>query len=345
MPLQICSLCFGRCENWDSFRGKCLANDGELRRKAAYYTWDSETDEIEVKPAKVCKKEIRLEYTEEPEEIDYIVEAEVVEEEEQEQEEDFIVSEVEEQEEPGDVKPGTSQMSESPTTIYICEECGEGMKGILKYTKHKFQHDMNLQKRIRYSDKIIEKVQQTCGTDALQSEETLLVKSWTQKKRKKLRNSGEAYITNGAQKVEKKQVQPVDCSSCVHKCADNFTERERELLHKYYWEQDYAGKRLFVHENVTERKCVRPQKADSRRKFTLEYYLNDKRVCKKFFTCTLDITDRIVMHCKLKARMNVDVTTDNRGKKGNRYGRYPMGRKSNEVTDETVEIVDVNVTY
>lgn len=65
---------------------------------------------------------------------------------------------------------------------------------------------------------------------------------------------------------------------------------------------------------MLEKKCER-SKSDSRRKFTLVYQLNGKRCCKKFFTHTFDITDRVVMNCKFKARNNLDVGTDFRGTK------------------------------
>lgn len=44
LPLQICSLCFGRCENWDAFRTRCQANNTQLRLQYAELTWESETD-------------------------------------------------------------------------------------------------------------------------------------------------------------------------------------------------------------------------------------------------------------------------------------------------------------
>lgn len=50
MPMQICSLCFGRCENWESFRSRCQNNDGVLR--AAFLSKptfeENEQDEVDV---------------------------------------------------------------------------------------------------------------------------------------------------------------------------------------------------------------------------------------------------------------------------------------------------------
>lgn len=48
--MQICSLCFGRCENWESFRSRCQNNDGVLR--AAFLSKptfeENEQDEVDV---------------------------------------------------------------------------------------------------------------------------------------------------------------------------------------------------------------------------------------------------------------------------------------------------------
>lgn len=198
--------------------------------------------------------------------------------------------------------------------MYVCEECGEFAKGLLAYRKHKFQHMVNIKKRFRHSDKIIDKVSNTFGP-VTEDQDQLLVQSWTQRSRKRMRNSGEAYMNNSAVKVEKRQVKPIDCSTCVYKCNQNFTEAEREQLHREYWAKDYGGKRIFLHESVEEKRCLRQWTANSRRQFTLVYTLLRRRVCKKFFVATLDITDKVVMHCKQKARNNVDVATDFRGTK------------------------------
>lgn len=204
--------------------------------------------------------------------------------------------------------------------VYVCEECGEYVKGLLAYRKHKFQHMVNIKKRFRHSDKIIDKVTNSFGP-VIEDQDQLLVQSWTQRNRKRMRNSGEAYINNSAVKVEKKQVQPIDCSACFHKCNQNFTDAEREQIHREYWAKDYGAKRLFLHESVEEKRCLRQRQTNSRRQFTLEYTFLGKRVCKKFFVATLDITDKVVMHCKVKARHNEDVATDFRGTKGSRRGR------------------------
>lgn len=42
--MQICSLCFGRCENWDGYQSRCQANDEFLRKK---YTVEVEPWELE----------------------------------------------------------------------------------------------------------------------------------------------------------------------------------------------------------------------------------------------------------------------------------------------------------
>lgn len=186
--------------------------------------------------------------------------------------------------------------------MLICEECGQHVRGMLAFRKHSFQHTRNLNKRLRNVSKIVPK---TNG-------EEILVKSWTQKSRKKLRNSGQEYINSRAKVVTKKHVKPA-CTTCAFKCRDSFTATEREELFQSYWAMDYGAQRRFVHENVGEKKCHRSLTEGSRRKFTLAYSLLGRRVCKNFFCATLDISDRIVMVCKSKARQNIDVATDYRG--------------------------------
>ena len=158
------------------------------------------------------------------------------------------------------------------------------------------------------------KVESSGGKIEKGTEEELLVKSWTQKERKKLRESGQAYINKKANLVQKRSVKPVNCS-CRHRCLDNFTEAEREQIFKHYWSMDFGDKRRYVHQMVLERPCKRILTTQSRRSHTLEYSLNGKRVCKKFFCATLNIADQVIQVIKLKARQNMDVATDLRGHK------------------------------
>ena len=210
---------------------------------------------------------------------------------------------------------------DNPFQSCICEECGAVLKNMLAYRKHKFHHAKNLKTSLRKLESVKAKLDNING-----EEEELLVKSWTWKERKKMRESGQAYINSRAAKINKKSVKPIFCS-CYHKCTQNFTDEEREQLFQNYWNMDYGEKRRYVHEVVFERPCKRNDNPNSRRNHTLEYTLNGKRVCKRFFCATLDITDRIVMHCKMKARQNIDVAVDLRGAKtAERMKRNKQGR-------------------
>lgn len=197
--------------------------------------------------------------------------------------------------------------------IFFCDECGKQIKGCLNFRKHTFQHEKNLTKRVRNIQKALTEDNRHNVT-LVKKEELVLVKSWTQKARKKLKDSGEEYINSRAELVGKRRVKPVPCT-CNHKCNDLFSTSDRERIHRSYWEMDYGGQRQFVFDNVLEKKVHRRITIyDSRRQFTLEYSFEGKRVCKRFFIGTLDITDRIVMNCRAKARQNLDITKDLRGK-------------------------------
>lgn len=46
--MQICSLCFGRCENWASFRSRCQDNDEELRAASVSKMGNEEQIDVDV---------------------------------------------------------------------------------------------------------------------------------------------------------------------------------------------------------------------------------------------------------------------------------------------------------
>lgn len=170
---------------------------------------------------------------------------------------------------------------------------------------------MRIEKRVRLT-KVASRVKEL--HESVSGEDSqLLVQSWTNKERKRLRDSGQAYINTRAAVVSKKSVQSINCDACVYKCSLQIPPEVREQIFNQYWSMGFANQRSFLNDNVLERKCG--FRRGSRRQFTLEYSFNQKRVCKKFFCGTLDISDRAVMCCKMKARNNMDVTVDLRGTK------------------------------
>lgn len=306
LPMQICSLCFGRCENWDSFRSRCQANNDQLRAQCPEVEWESDEekeqeDEVYIKPVP-CKME-----SEEQEETEEYFE--------QEQEtiaQDYqIIIETEDMAEETtpieeDVKPQDVKFNDSKSNILICEECGLHVKGLLALRKHSFQHANNIHKPVKNVKRLPQPVDE---------EAKRLVSSWTMKSRKKLKAAGEAYINSTAKLVPKRQVKPGCLPTCPYKCHENFTDQERQQLFQAYWAMSFGDQREFCHENVTEKKCNRTLAEGGRRKYTLIYSFLGKRTCKTFFCDTLDISDRVVAVCKTKARQSLDVSRDYRGAK------------------------------
>lgn len=137
---------------------------------------------------------------------------------------------------------------------------------------------------------------------------------WKANRRKFLRNTGQEYVTEKGITVRARAVQPKDCSKCVKKCSLNFTEADRQNIHKSYWALgDHELQRIFISgliEEAAPRRVRVAKDQPSRRSVTRHYFLrNGKKriqVCMGFFLATLDITEALVK-CTL---MNRDETTN-----------------------------------
>lgn len=172
------------------------------------------------------------------------------------------------------------------------------------------QHKLNVTKRVRSIERTLSRLSHVSVDE---KEEDALLKSWTQKRRKKLKNSGQVYVDTAGRLRDKRSVRPCPCK-CNHKCK-TFSEEERQKFFDEYWSRDYGGQRKFIFDNIIEKKCNRhtTSATDSRRQNTLEYFLDGNRVCKVFFTSTLDIVDKVILTCMKKAREGKDHTMDYRG--------------------------------
>lgn len=197
----------------------------------------------------------------------------------------------------------------------------------MNFRKHEFQHKKKLTKRMH---NISSKPLNQLGV--VEKEEELLLKSWTQKERKQRKNSGQDYMSTGGKLVKKRAVKQVQCK-CAHKCNQSFGSSDRERIVRHYWSLDYANQRKFIFDNVLERKCHRQTtKNPSRRNYTFEYSFEGTRVCKQFFVGTLDIIEKVIITCKMKARSGKDYTIDFRG-------RHHLVKKEERERDES------NATY
>lgn len=125
--------------------------------------------------------------------------------------------------------------------------------------------------------------------------------SWNKNVRKKLRNTGQAYMSVRGQYRTARQVRPKDCSNCKKACNTKFPEAERQKIHKTYWALgDNEKQKLFISTLVEEMPvaAVRTKAEKSRRSVTRQYFFRSGRtklaVCKGFFLATLDISETVV---------------------------------------------------
>lgn len=125
--------------------------------------------------------------------------------------------------------------------------------------------------------------------------------SWNKNVRKKLRNTGKAYISVRGQYKTARHVRPKDCSRCKKDCNIKFPELERLKIHKAYWALgDNEKQKLFISTLVEEMPvaAVRTKAEKSRRSVTRQYFFRNGKtklaVCKGFFLATLDISETVV---------------------------------------------------
>ena len=124
---------------------------------------------------------------------------------------------------------------------------------------------------------------------------------WAKNVRKKLRISGQEYISSRGKLMSGRKVQPKDCSACKKNCNVSFSEKERQKIHETYWRlPSDLTKRYFISSLVEEVpvRSVRTKAEKSRRSATRLYHLRLGRkkvpVCKGFFLATLDISESVV---------------------------------------------------
>lgn len=125
--------------------------------------------------------------------------------------------------------------------------------------------------------------------------------SWKMNKRRKMRNSGQEYLSCRGKIMAGRHVSPKDCSKCKKKCNESFSEEDREKIHKAFWGLcDSEKQKLFISTMVEEgpKATTRTKSEQSRRTVTRHYYLRlgkrKRPVCLGFFRATLDISESVI---------------------------------------------------
>lgn len=147
--------------------------------------------------------------------------------------------------------------------------------------------------------------------------------TWKKNCTKRLRNSGKSYITLGKRKeMPERKLKPSCNDKCNHKCGSKFSEEERLIIFKNYWDMaDIVKQRTYI---LTVMQEINPKyrytARDAGRATNHAFYFfkddTKMRVCKQFFIATLGITNRCIRTVKSKIK-NGTLGQDNRGKHDN----------------------------
>ena len=122
------------------------------------------------------------------------------------------------------------------------------------------------------------------------------VELWARNVKKRLRNSGEQYISSRGKQIKGRSIKPCCPLTCPLKCSTKFDERDRKEIFEDYWALgDKREQQHFIVRHVEERTVTRKRVGSEKRNTTCHYFLNKKesnsreQVCRTFFLNTMDI--------------------------------------------------------
>lgn len=141
---------------------------------------------------------------------------------------------------------------------------------------------------------------------------------WIKNKRKQGKNSGKEYTKSTGTTAKKREVKPHSCERCRYKCPYNVTDETRETICQDFWALGSIDRqRDFITNNIEEDEVAsRKQNTAERKEVTRKYFLPGKiRVCKSFFSKTLDISYQMITTALAKRTPSLTSKPDMRGKK------------------------------
>lgn len=144
---------------------------------------------------------------------------------------------------------------------------------------------------------------------------------WKRNVSKRLRASGEEYVSSRGKVVPKREMGPVCSEKCQWKCGETPADERVKLFDVYWAIGDTTGQRQFIINNTQIIQTKRPiQQESSRRKVSYVYHLNlsgeKRRICKTFFLNTLGIKEDIVYGAVKKLNDCGILERDGRGSHG-----------------------------
>ena len=124
-------------------------------------------------------------------------------------------------------------------------------------------------------------------------------KNWKNVKRKKNKDAGKKYTSCSGKEIPAKTVKETCGQKCQFECIKSFADEDRNNLLREYWQMaDYSSQRDFILHHIKEKECATHKVHAVQRNFRKEFYLpkdgDEIRVCKGFFTNTLDISESVL---------------------------------------------------
>nr|XP_047139760.1 uncharacterized protein LOC124815282 [Hydra vulgaris] len=149
-------------------------------------------------------------------------------------------------------------------------------------------------------------------------------------------NEGESYVDKKGIHHEKKQVR--ECiHNCRFKCNDRVSEQERQNIFKQYWELgSWELQSASLNSSIKVKEPRRKKKTGPRSKtLSCQFFFLDKRVCKKFFLCTLNVTNKQVTNV-IDKKKNSTTGIAPRDKRGHKV-------PGNKICEEKIEFVKEHI--
>lgn len=154
-------------------------------------------------------------------------------------------------------------------------------------------------------------------------------KSWIKSKRKSNNNNGLEYSSANGKILPSRNSPKILSNCCRFTCFEKFSKTDLDEINSTYWNLgEYSRQRDYIKYNVRSKSCARVKKGgEAKRQFTNEYFLNEKKVCKKMFLSSLNISAKVIQVVKTKELMCLDV------------GRNYRGGDTNSINHEDKELV------
>lgn len=170
-------------------------------------------------------------------------------------------------------------------------------------------------------DENMDNAESNVGKERRSRKRTRQENTWKRNVSKRLRTSGEAYVSSSGKQIKARQMKAGCGDKCRYKCHQNFPENERIEIFRSFWSrEDKKDQRHFIASCVTKDGVKRKRVGSDRRGTTYHYTFyapNGKQeVCKKFFLDTLDLGQDVVYSTLNRLNPTGTLSPSKQGKHG-----------------------------